>query len=137
MLSSIRKRRETKEHQLTDNQAIALDYIRHGAKVSISHLGGEKEASQLEALLQELTTIDPEASTRFTTVAGDISQPETGRTFIAKTVEAFGRLDIFVSNAGVCQFAEFLEYIPPLLILTSHSHPTHTILTTPASNHPS
>lgn len=49
--------------------------------------------------------------TRFITVAGDISQPETGRNFVANTVEAFGRLDVFVSNAGVCQFAEFLEYV--------------------------
>lgn len=45
----------------------------------------------------------------FITVSGDISQPETGKNFIAKTVEEFGRLDVFVSNAGVCQFAEFLE----------------------------
>ena len=40
---------------------------------------------------------------------GDISKPETGKDFVAKTVEAFGRLDVFVSNAGVCQFADFLE----------------------------
>ncbi|KAJ5120393.1 Short-chain dehydrogenase/reductase SDR [Penicillium bovifimosum] len=106
-------------------RAIALDYIRHGAKVSISHLGGEKETPQLEALRQEVSSIDPEASTRFTTVAGDISQPETGKTFVAKTVEAFGRLDIFVSNAGVCQFAEFLEYIP-------HFDPIQSILTNPS-----
>jgi L-rhamnose 1-dehydrogenase len=46
---------------------------------------------------------------RFITVPGDISQPETGRDFVAKTVEAFGRLDVFVSNAGVCKFEEFLE----------------------------
>jgi L-rhamnose 1-dehydrogenase len=46
---------------------------------------------------------------RFITVAGDVSQPETGRDFVAKTVEVFGRLDVFVSNAGVCKFEEFLE----------------------------
>lgn len=49
---------------------------------------------------------------QFITVAGDISKPETGADFVAKIVEAFGRLDVFVSNAGVCQFAEFLEYAP-------------------------
>lgn len=46
---------------------------------------------------------------RFLTVAGDVTQPETGKEFIAKTVAEFGRLDVFVSNAGVCKFAEFLE----------------------------
>lgn len=96
------------ERRLT-KQAIALDYIRHGAKVSISHLGGEKETALLEALRNDVKDIEAEALARFITVSGDISQPETGRNFVAKTVETFGRLDVFVSNAGVCQFAEFLE----------------------------
>lgn len=99
-----------KEKKANILQAIALDYIRHGAKVSISHLGGEKEDTLLEALRKDVNEIEPEAAkARFLTVSGDISQPETGQNFVAKTVEAFGRLDVFVSNAGVCQFAEFLE----------------------------
>lgn len=64
----------------------------------------------LAAIRKDVNEIEAEAdTTRFLTVSGDISQPETGRNFVAKTVEAFGRLDVFVSNAGVCQFAEFLE----------------------------
>lgn len=77
--------------------------------MSISHLGGEKEAALIEELHNHVKEIDAEAINRFITVAGDISQPETGQSFVAKTVEVFGRLDVFVSNAGVCQFAEFLE----------------------------
>lgn len=92
------------------SQAIALEYLRHGANVSISHLGGPKEDDLLEAMRKDVNEIEAGADkTRFITVAGDISQPETGRQFVAKTVELFGRLDVFVSNAGVCQFAEFLE----------------------------
>lgn len=87
-----------------------MEYLRHGAKVSISHLGGPKENELLEAMRKDVNEIAAEADqTRFIAVAGDISQPETGQHFVAKTVEAFGRLDVFVSNAGVCQFAEFLE----------------------------
>lgn len=91
-------------------QAIALEYLRHGAKVAINHLGGSKEDALLEAMHKDVNEIEagPER-TRFLAVSGDISQPNTGREFVAKTVEAFGRLDVFVSNAGVCQFAEFLE----------------------------
>jgi L-rhamnose 1-dehydrogenase len=64
----------------------------------------------LEVLRKEVNEIEEGADkTRFITVTGDISQPETGKKFVAKTVEAFGRLDVFVSNAGVCQFADFLE----------------------------
>lgn len=91
-------------------QAIALDYIRHGANVAISHLGGPKEDELLGALKKDVNEIEAGAAeTRFITISGDISQPETGKNFVAKTVEAFGRLDVFVSNAGVCQFADFLE----------------------------
>lgn len=60
-----------------------------------------------QALISELNGNSTDE--RFITVAGDISKPETGADFVAKIVEAFGRLDVFVSNAGVCQFAEFLE----------------------------
>jgi L-rhamnose 1-dehydrogenase len=48
---------------------------------------------------------------RFIIVPGDISKPETGTEFIQRTVQTFGRLDVFVSNAGVCRFEEFLEYV--------------------------
>lgn len=94
----------------TYSQAIALEYLRHGAKVSISHLGGPKEDPLLESMRKDVNEIEGDADkNRFITVAGDISQPETGKDFVARTVEAFGRLDVFVSNAGVCQFADFLE----------------------------
>jgi L-rhamnose 1-dehydrogenase len=88
--------------------------VRHGAKVSISHLGGPKEDALLEALRKDVNEIEAGADkTRFLTVSGDISQPETGKEFVAETVAKFGRLDVFVSNAGVCQFAEFLESVSP------------------------
>lgn len=104
-------------------RAIALDYLRHGAKVAVNHLGGPndeplKEAfhKDAQALINELNGDSSEK--HFITVAGDISKPETGVDFVAKIVEAFGRLDVFVSNAGVCQFAEFLEIEPSLLSQT-------------------
>lgn len=93
-----------------DLQAIAIEYLRHGANVAICHLGGQKEDALLEAMRKDVNEIEAGADkTRFITVAGDISQPETGQKFVGETVKAFGRLDVFVSNAGVCQFAEFLE----------------------------
>ncbi|KAJ5902285.1 hypothetical protein N7495_002813 [Penicillium taxi] len=94
-------------------RAIALEYLFQGANVSISHLGGPEEEDLLAAMRADVNEITADL-TRFITVAGDISQPETGKKFIANTVEAFGRLDIFVSNAGVCQFADFLEIEPSL-----------------------
>lgn len=86
-------------------RAIALQYLQEGAKVAINYFGGRSD----EALLEKLRTDLAENSSRFIAVAGDISKPETGQQLVRETVVAFGRLDIFVNNAGVCQFAEFLE----------------------------
>lgn len=115
-------------------QAIALEYLRHGALVAINHLGTEPETALVEALHRDADKIIAEAAEgekkqpaaegererqtrRLITVPGDISQPETGTAFVARTVEAFGRLDVFVSNAGVCEFREFLEYVSLSLFL--------------------
>ncbi|PIG84866.1 alcohol dehydrogenase [Aspergillus arachidicola] len=92
-------------------RAIALEYLRHGAKVAINHLGGPKEEPLLEALQKDVSEITGANANSFIAVPGDVTQPDTGRDFVAKTVAAFGRLDIFVSNAGVCKFAEFLEFV--------------------------
>ena len=50
-----------------------------------------------------------EKAGRLIELEGDVSKPETGKNLVEVAVKEFGRLDIFVSNAGVCQFAEFLE----------------------------
>ncbi|GAD96960.1 hypothetical protein PVAR5_5628 [Paecilomyces variotii No. 5] len=92
-------------------KAIALEYLRHGARVAINHLGSPTEDALLETMNKEADEVTGPQTKRFITVPGDISQPETGRKFVDKTVEVFGRLDVFVSNAGVCRFAEFLELL--------------------------
>ena len=47
-------------------------------------------------------------------VPGDISQPSTSRDLIQKTANTFQRLDIFISNAGICKFEDFLTIEPSL-----------------------
>lgn len=36
-------------------------------------------------------------------------EPVTGEELVRRTVERWGGLDVFVSNAGVCRFERFLE----------------------------
>lgn len=84
-------------------RAIAIDYLKHGAKVAVNHFPDDKSALEFQKLQKEVGESAP-----LIAVAGDITKPETGRDLVRKTVEEFGRLDIFVSNAGVCQFADFL-----------------------------
>ncbi|KAK7918201.1 short chain dehydrogenase [Apiospora marii] len=50
---------------------------------------------------------------------GDVTDPETGRKLVEHAVAKFGgRLDICVSNAGICTFAEFLDLAPDLFTRT-------------------
>lgn len=83
-------------------KAIAIEYVKHGASVAINYYPDEQSAKQFDAMTKE---VDGGA---LIAVPGDVSKPETGQELVAKTVEAFGKLDIFVSNAGVCEFADFL-----------------------------
>lgn len=87
-------------------RAIAVDYLKHGAQVAVNYFPDDKSAQQYEDLRRE---VGQDAS--LIGVAGDISKPEIGQELVKKAVEKFGRLDIFVSNAGVCQFADFLTCV--------------------------
>ena len=70
-----------------------------------------RDSHHKESLLSEAASIKEkdEKAGRLIEVEGDVTKPETGKNLVEQAVKAFGRLDIFVSNAGVCQFAEFLE----------------------------
>jgi len=48
-------------------------------------------------------------------VEGDISDPATAQGLVSAAVEAFGKLDVLVSNAGVCPFHSFLDLPPDML----------------------
>ena len=42
-------------------------------------------------------------------VGGDIGEPATATEIVKTAVEAFGRIDVLVSNAGICPFHAFLS----------------------------
>ena len=84
-------------------RAIAIEYLKHGANVAVNYFPDDKSTAQFQELQKEAGQSAPLVGH-----AGDITKPETGQELVRKTVEKWGRLDIFVSNAGVCQFADFL-----------------------------
>ncbi|KAI4287271.1 MAG: hypothetical protein L6R35_003471 [Caloplaca aegaea] len=95
-------------------RAIAIGFLQHGCNVAINYLGGLED----EELLKELKLELPQNGTKFNSVAGDISDPDTSKTLVKEVADKWGRLDIFVSNAGICTFAEFLDIEPDLLSKT-------------------
>lgn len=96
-------------------RAITLGYLSHGANVAVNHLGDLKSSEQFQSLLEEAAQNlagKEEAANRLIEVPGDVGDPESGKQLVAAVVEKWGRLDVCISNAGICEFREFLEYVP-------------------------
>jgi L-rhamnose 1-dehydrogenase len=116
-------------------RAIALGYLAHGANVAVNHLGDPKSSEQFQSLLEETSQSlgdKEEAEKRLIEVPGDVGDPETGKKLVAAVVKNWGRLDVVISNAGICEFREFLEYIflclpLALTILTGETTESHQI----------
>ncbi len=89
-------------------RAAAIEAARQGADVALNYLGPEDGARSAVAAIEAL-------GRRALAVAGDVADPATATSFVAQATEAFGRVDVFVSNAGICPFHAFLDLPPELL----------------------
>jgi L-rhamnose 1-dehydrogenase len=87
-------------------RAIALGFLRQGASVTVNHLDDTASRQHLESLQNEA----PKGS-RIHSVAGDIGGREVGRAIVEGASQKFGGVDVFVANAGVSQFRDFLTYV--------------------------
>lgn len=87
-------------------RAIAIEYVRQGGKVVVNHLGDASSLVHYETLFAATGS----SGIYLHGVAGDISKSETAIELIRVAVSLYGKVDIFVSNAGVCKFADFLTY---------------------------
>lgn len=96
-------------------RAIALEYVRHGACVAVNHLGDSASQEHFESLRQQVGRDghEEDAKKRLIGIAGDIRQRATGTELVRQTVQQFGALDVFVANAGVSQFRDFLTWVLP------------------------
>lgn len=98
-------------------RAIVKELIKHGAAVSVNHLDDEGSRNAFSTLRSEAAAFVPSSKSIddfLLSVPGDISLPDTSTSFMAATVSKFGKLDVFISNAGICKFHEFLS-LPPQL----------------------
>ena len=97
-------------------RAIVLGYLLHGANVAVNHLGDTKSSSLYTTLVDDVAeslncTKQDVLEKRLVEVPGDVGDPSTAKRLVNAVVEKWGRLDVMVSNAGICEFKEFLEYV--------------------------
>jgi L-rhamnose 1-dehydrogenase len=87
-------------------RAIALGYLRHGAAVTVNFLDDAPSRKHFESLKAEAPT-----GSKLHGVTGDIGLKATGEEIVKEAVDAHGSLEIFVANAGVSQFRDFVTWV--------------------------
>lgn len=84
-------------------KAIAVAFAQTGAAVVVDYVGN---ASIVEDAISKINAIGG----KVLGVDADISLPEDVNALVRKTVAGFGKLDIFVNNAGIEKKIAFVDY---------------------------
>ena len=82
-------------------QAIVARFIQEGARVGV-----------MDRVTARVDKLQTDFSKSVVAIGGDVVRIEDNKRAVARTVDAFGRLDIFVGNAGVFDRAVPLADIP-------------------------
>jgi L-rhamnose 1-dehydrogenase len=90
-------------------RAIAVACAREGADVAINYWGNNDQSyGRLSAVDEVLAEIEG-LGRRAIAVEGNVAEQATGVELVKRTVDAFGRVDVLASNAGICPFHAFLD----------------------------
>jgi len=83
-------------------RAVALDLARRGVAVAVNYSRSVTDAEQTAAECEKL-------GVRAVCVQADVGRDDQVRAMTEKAVEALGRLDVLVNNAGVTRFIDHAE----------------------------
>ncbi len=101
----------------------ALELARRGAKVVVNDLGGKSDGtgaghSMADATVKEIQEKGGSAIANYDSV----STPEGGEAIIRSALDAFGRVDIVINNAGVLRDKTFAKLTPEELEIVLDVH---------------
>ena len=85
-------------------RAVAVLFAREGADVTVAYLNEHDDAAETKRCIEA-------EGRRCVLVAGDVKKAKFAQKVVAKTIEAFGRLDVVVNNAAFQEHAESIEDI--------------------------
>ncbi len=101
----------------------ALALAARGAKVVINDLGGSRDGSgagseMADAVVAEIVAAGGDAVANYDSVA----TPEGGSAIVQSALDAFGRIDIVINNAGILRDVSFAKLEPEALDLVLKVH---------------
>jgi NAD(P)-dependent dehydrogenase (short-subunit alcohol dehydrogenase family) len=94
----------------------ALDLARRGALIVVNDLGGAADGTggshtAAQQVVDEIKAAGGEAVANYDSVA----TPEGGRAIVQTAIDAFGRVDIIINNAGILRDTSFKNMTPDQL----------------------
>ena len=84
---------------------IAASLLKEGVNVAIT----SRDQKSADAAVRELSKTGPG---KVIGIAADVRDFDSQKNAVAKTLEAFGRLDVLIANAGVGHFASITDLTP-------------------------
>ncbi|TKC92450.1 SDR family oxidoreductase [Trinickia terrae] len=99
-------------------RAIAVTAAREGADVVLNYWGDNDAAYDRRPAIREVLDDIASLGRRAIAVEGNVAARETGPALMRAAVDAFGRVDVLASNAGICPFHAFLD-MPPEVFETT------------------
>jgi L-rhamnose 1-dehydrogenase len=98
---------------------IAVACARHGADVVINYWGDNDAQYGKRSAIDEVVEQVEATGRRAVALEGNVGDPETGKALVAAAIDAFGKVDVLASNAGICPFHGFLDMPPEVLTRTT------------------
>jgi NAD(P)-dependent dehydrogenase (short-subunit alcohol dehydrogenase family)/uncharacterized OB-fold protein/putative sterol carrier protein len=118
-------------------RAYALELARRGAQVVVNDLGGARDGSgkgskgPADKVVEEIKKSGAEAVANYDNVA----TPKGGENIVKTALDAFGRVDILINNAGILRDKSFLKMDPEnwKAVLNVHLNGAYYVTTTSAA----
>jgi NAD(P)-dependent dehydrogenase (short-subunit alcohol dehydrogenase family) len=94
----------------------ALELARRGARVVVNDLGGAMDGTgSSESVAESVVAEIIEGGGEATASTHSVASPEGGHAIVRTAMDAWGRVDVLVNNAGILRDASFKNTTPDLL----------------------